>query len=131
MFVVHVKLSYSETGNKKRATCFATLLQNEMNTDVARFTTRIRTCLARNKAARLFFVGGKRRNSHIRLVLQQCCTFLLSLSVLPHLKSVNRLLCKGSGRAGARNLLAVFFFLLYPKTLQTFEKFDKVISGDV
>ena len=25
----------------------------------------------------------------------------------------------------------VFFFFLYPKTLQTFEKFDKVISGDV
>ena len=48
MFVVHVKLSYSKTGNKKRATCFATLLQNEMNTDVARFTTRIRTCLATN-----------------------------------------------------------------------------------
>ena len=130
MFVVHVKLSYSKTGNKKRATCFATLLQNEMNTDVARFTTRIRTCLATNKVARLFFVGGKTRNSHIRLVLQQCCTFLLLFSVLPHLKTVNRLLCKGSGRAGA-TCSRCFFFFLYPKTLQTFEKFDKVISGDV
>ena len=133
MFVVHVKLSYSKTGNKKRATGFATLLQNEMNTDVVCFTTRIRTCLATNKVARLFFVGGKTRNSHIQLVLQQCCTFLLLLSVLPHLKTVNRLLCKGSGRAGVRAQLArgVFFFFLYPKTLQTFEKFDKVISGDV
>ena len=27
-----------QTGNKKRATCFATLLQNELNGDVARFT---------------------------------------------------------------------------------------------
>ena len=130
MFVVHVKLSYSKTGNKKRATCFATLLQNEMNTNVALFNTRIRTCLATNKVARLFFVGGKTRNSHIRLVLQQCCTFLLLFSVLPHLKTVNRLLCKGSGRAGA-TCSRCFFFFLYPKTLQTFEKFDKVISGDV
>ena len=76
----------------------------------------------------LFFVGGKTRNSHIQLVLQQCCTFLM-LSVLPHLKTVNRLLCKGSGRAQLAR--GVFFFFLYPKTLQTFEKFDKVISGDV
>ena len=113
MFVVHVKLSYSKTGNKKRATCFATLLQNDMNTDVARFTTRIRTCLATNKVARLFFVGGKTSNSHIQLVLQQCCTFLLLLSVLPHLKTVTRLLCKGSGRVGGRNLLAVLFFSFY------------------
>ena len=131
MFVVHVKLSYSKTGNKKRATCFATLLQNEMNTDVARFNTRIRTCLATNKVARLLFVGGKTRNSHIQLVLQQCCTFLLLLSVSPHLKTVNRLsICKGSGRAGA-TCSRCFFFFLYPKTLQTFEKFDKVISGNV
>ena len=130
MVVVHVKLSYSKTGNKKRATGFATLLQNEMNTDVVCFNTRIRTCLATNKVARLFFVGGKTRNSHIRLVLQQCCTFLLLFSVLPHLKTVNRLLCKGSGRAGA-TCSRCFFFFLYPKTLQTFEKFDKVISGDV
>ena len=31
-------------GNKKRATCFATLLQNELNSDVARFTTYVQTC---------------------------------------------------------------------------------------
>ena len=61
----------------------------------------------------LFFVGGKTRNSHIQPVLQQCCTFLLLLSVLPHLKTVNRLLCKGSGRTGGRNLLAVFFCSFY------------------
>ena len=28
-----------KTGNKKRATCLATLLQNKFNSDVARFTT--------------------------------------------------------------------------------------------
>ena len=30
---------YGKTGNKKLATCFATLLQNELNSDVARKTT--------------------------------------------------------------------------------------------
>ena len=33
------------TGDKKRATCFATLLQNELNSDVARFTTHIKPVL--------------------------------------------------------------------------------------
>ena len=32
-------LSYGKTGNKKRATCFATLLQNKLNSHVERFTT--------------------------------------------------------------------------------------------
>ena len=31
-------------GNKKRATCFATMLQNELNSDVARCTTHVQTC---------------------------------------------------------------------------------------
>ena len=29
-------------GNKKHATCFATSLQNELNSDVARFTTHLK-----------------------------------------------------------------------------------------
>ena len=48
-------LSYSKTGNKKLATCFATLLQNELNSDVTRFTTHIQTDLATNKVA--WFIG--------------------------------------------------------------------------
>ena len=32
-------LSYGKTGNEKRATCFATLLQNKLNSHVERFTT--------------------------------------------------------------------------------------------
>ena len=35
-------LRYRKTGNKKRATCFATLLRNELNSDVTRFTTLIK-----------------------------------------------------------------------------------------
>ena len=32
-------LSYGKTGNEKRATCFATLLQNKLDSHVERFTT--------------------------------------------------------------------------------------------
>ena len=70
-------LRYSETGNKKRVTRFATLLQNEWNTDVARFVTHFRTLLP----------GGKKRNIAIQLILQQCCkkscTFLVALFTVP------------------------------------------------
>ena len=44
--------SYSKTANKKRATCFPTLLQNGLNSDVARFATEAPTCLETNKVAR-------------------------------------------------------------------------------
>ena len=80
-------LRYSETGNKKRATRFATLLQNELNTDVARLTTHVRTCLATNKVARFVFVAGKTRSIAIQLVLQQCCKnscpFFVAFFVVP------------------------------------------------
>ena len=49
---------------KKRATCFTTLLQTKLNSDVARFTTYVRPCLARNKVVRFVFVGGKTRQHH-------------------------------------------------------------------
>ena len=76
-------LSYSETGNKTRATCFATLLQNELYSDVERFTTDVQTCLATTKVARyFFFVGGNTRNISIQLVLQTywktTCTFIVA-----------------------------------------------------
>ena len=38
------KKRYGETGNKKRATCHATLLQSELNRDVAQFTNLVQTC---------------------------------------------------------------------------------------
>ena len=38
-------LSYGKTGNKRRASCFATLLQNELNSHVARFTTQVNKTL--------------------------------------------------------------------------------------
>ena len=36
-------------GPQKRATCFSTFLQNELNNDVACFTTHVQTCLATKK----------------------------------------------------------------------------------
>ena len=58
---MHTKL----TGNKKRATGFDGMpLQNELNSDVARSTTHVRTCLAINKVARFVLVGGKTRSSY-------------------------------------------------------------------
>ena len=37
-------LRHGKTCHKKRATCFALLPQNELNGDVARFTTHVQTC---------------------------------------------------------------------------------------
>ena len=47
-----LKLSFKgmvKRGQQKHATCFAALLQNELKSDVARFTTHVQTCLATNK----------------------------------------------------------------------------------
>ena len=38
-------------GNKKRAICLATLLQNELNSDVGRFTTHIKPVLQQTSGA--------------------------------------------------------------------------------
>ena len=72
-FVTDSPLSYGKTGNVKRATCFAIFLQNELNSDVVRFTTDLRACLATNKVAGFVFVGGKTRSTAIQFVLQQFC----------------------------------------------------------
>ena len=75
-------LKNGKTGNKKRAICFTTWLQNELNSDVARFTTY------ENKPYNLIScktgsnMGGKTRNIATQLGLQQCCktscTFLVA-----------------------------------------------------
>ena len=72
---------------KKRATCFATLLQNELNTDVARFTTHIKPVLQQIRLLTGLNVGGKTRNIAIQRVLQQCykksCTFFVARFSVP------------------------------------------------
>ena len=74
-------LRNGKTGNKKLAICFATWLQNELNSDVARFTTHL------NKPYNLIScktgsnMGGKTRNIAISAAMLQnklhvfCCPF--------------------------------------------------------
>jgi len=61
---------YGKTSNKKRATCLATFLQNELNSDVARFTTLIKPVLQQIRLLTGLNVFGKTRNIAIQLVLQ-------------------------------------------------------------
>jgi len=62
-----------KTGSKKRATCPATLLQNELNSDVAPFTKHVQTCLQPDLLQDRFDVGGIRR--------KQCCKTSCTLFV--------------------------------------------------
>ena len=66
-------LKVRKNGQQKRATCFATLLYNELNSDVTRFTTHIKPVLQQIRLLTGLNVGGKTRNIAIQLVLQQCC----------------------------------------------------------
>ena len=80
-------LRYGKTGNKKHATCLATLPQNELNSDVARFTTHIKPVLQQIRLLTGLTVGGKTCNIAIQLVLQQCyktsCTFFVARFSIP------------------------------------------------
>ena len=49
-------------GNKKHAICHATLLQNELNNDVAHFTTHIKPVLQQIRLLTGLNKGGKTRN---------------------------------------------------------------------
>ena len=70
-----------------------TLLQNELNNDVTRFTTHIKTCFATNQLLKGLNVSGKTRNIAIKLVLQQCCKTMevarFLLPVFPYLQLVD------------------------------------------
>ena len=59
---------------KKHATCLATLLKNELNSDVALFkTTHIKPVLQQIRLLTGSNVAGKTRNIASQFVLQQCC----------------------------------------------------------
>ena len=118
--VYTLRLRYSKRGSKKCAICVSTLLQNELNSHVARFRTHFRTCLATNKVARFVFEGGKKRatalyNSFCSHVAEQVARFLLP--VLPHLNSIDN-----HGPLALRGHVTNAFFkqwvgiLLIPKT---------------
>ena len=66
------QLKVRKNGQQKRPTCLATLLLNELNSDVARFT--IKPVLQQiSLIVNRFDVGGKTCNIAVQLVLQQCC----------------------------------------------------------
>ena len=77
------RLRYETTGNKKRVTCFATLLQNELKSDVARFITHIKPFLQQIRLLTGLNMDGKTCNIAIQLVLLPCCktsyTFLFAI----------------------------------------------------
>ena len=66
-------LRYGKTDNKKRAICFGTWLQNELNGDVARFTTHENKPCNHISCKTGSNMGGKTRNITIQLGLKQCC----------------------------------------------------------
>ena len=55
-------LKYAKTSNKKHATCFATLPQNEMQSDVERFTTLVKPVSHQIRLLTGLNVGGKTCN---------------------------------------------------------------------
>ena len=81
--VVDEHLKVRKNGQQKRAT----LLQNELDCDVQRFTTHVQTCYQPDLLQDRFYVGGKTRNIAIQLVLQQCyrtsCTFFVARFSVP------------------------------------------------
>ena len=74
-------LRYGKMGNKRRATCRAKLLQNELNSDVARFTTHIKPVTHEIGLLTGLNMGGKTCNIAIQIVLQQCCKTSCTLFV--------------------------------------------------
>ena len=49
--------------------------------DIARFSTHVRTCLATSEVAEFVFVGNNTRSLAIQLVLLQCCKSILHVFV--------------------------------------------------
>ena len=75
-------LNYSETGDKKRATCFATWLES----DVARLPPTFEPSLGTNKVARLFFVGKRVTslfNSFCSNAAKQVAPFFVARYTIP------------------------------------------------
>ena len=71
--------SFSE--NLFRNSCFATLLQNELNSDFAPFITHEKNPYYLICCKTGLNAGGKTRNIAIQLVLQQCCRTSCTFSV--------------------------------------------------
>ena len=107
---------YRKTGNKNHATCLATLLQNESNSEFARITTHIKPVLHQIRLLTVFNVSDKTRNVAFHLILQQCCktscTFFVARFTEALVVSLIMLLTKYSF-AKRRIPFYSFFLFLY------------------
>ena len=75
-----VRVKVRKNGQQKTCNliCLATLLQNELNSDVARFTTHIKPVLQQVRLLTGLNMGGKTGSIYIQLVLHQCCKFFVA-----------------------------------------------------
>ena len=121
-------------GNKKRATCLATLQQNELYSDVARFTTNIKLVLHQIRLSTRF-AAVLRNKLHVfffprfSVPLQRKKRFQCVVKPFPHVQIVGRK-AKWQKLPGGKGLqfcslficLSVFFTkskFLYPMTVES------------
>ena len=83
-------LKVRKNGHKKHTTCFATLLQNELNSDVARYKAHVKPVLQQIRLLTGLNMGGKTRrtslfNSVCSNVAKHVARFFLP--VFPYLES--------------------------------------------
>ena len=121
-------------GNKKRATCLATLQQNELYSDVARFTTNIKLVLHQIRLSTRF-AAVLRNTLHVfffprfSVPLQRKKRFQCVVKPFPHVQIVGRK-AKWQKLPGGKGLqfcslficLSVFFTkskFLYPMTVES------------
>ena len=70
-------------GQQKRATCLATMLQNELNSDVGRFTTRVQTCKQPDLLQDRFYNAQHRYSSRLQQCCKTSCTFFVARFSVP------------------------------------------------
>ena len=72
---------YRETGNKNVR--LATMLQNELNSDVGRFTTRVQTCKQPDLLQDRFYNAQHRYSSRLQQCCKTSCTFFVARFSVP------------------------------------------------
>ena len=105
-------LSHSKTGNRTRgtSTCFAMWLQNELNSDVARFSPHNKRVLQQIRLQGFF-----------QLVMQQCCK-ISYIFFCPFYRTLKR-------QATVLNwLFPVFFFFSWAIPGQVTSSYNSVVS---
>ena len=77
---------------------FATLLQNELQSDIERFTTLVKHVLHPFRLLTSLNVGGKIRNVAFQLVLQQCWKTKLHVFCRLFFRTLSKLKCSYNSR---------------------------------